>query len=184
MKSHLKIVIVILGAFMLAAAFPLMIWKLTSHTSTDHLSGAGPGHYLTRKQVTLTGCATPEAALQSMVWAAVNGDSDKAFACLGPDVQADIGKRRNGRRQFDARIKNYAQIIQGMQITARKVLADDQVELKFKLDTSAPPQNGGPIPDFLVQLLVKLGDEWKVCGDTKPYTPDWDEGSQPEPGAS
>ena len=184
MKNHLKIVIVILGAVVLAAAFPLLIWKLTSHPGADDSAGNGTGRHLAKKQMAFAGYTTPEAVLQSIVWAAVNGDCDKAYACLSPESQADMNSKPNGRRKFNADIKRHGQQIQGMQITARKVLADDQVELKFKLDTSAPPQNGGPIPDFLVQLLVKLGDEWKVCGDTKPYTPDWDEGSQPEPGAS
>ncbi len=183
MKNNLKIALVIIGAVILAATFPFLIWKFTSHNGADHPAGAGPGHYLGRKQVVFTGHATPEATLQSMVWAAINGDGDKAFACLGPEDQADIGKKPNGRRQFNARIKDYAQIIKGVQIMARKGLADDKVELKFKLDTSAQPKNGGPIPDFLVQPLVKFGDEWKLCGSTKPYTPDWDNGSQPEPAA-
>ena len=183
MKNNLKIVIAIVVAVILAAVFPVLIWKFTSHTGAVHPAGNGDGQHLDRKQVAFTGQATPEATLQSMVWAAINGDGDKAFACLCPEDQADVGKKPNGRRQFNARIKDYAQIIKGMQITARKVLADDKVELKFKLDTSAQPKNGGPIPDFLVQPLVKFGGEWKICGSTKGYTPDWDNGSQPEPAA-
>jgi len=70
-----------------------------------------------------------------------------------------------------------------MEIMARKVLADDKVELKFKIDIAAPPKNGGPVSGFAVQPLVKIGDEWKFCGDNKRYTPDWDNGSQPEPAA-
>ena len=102
-----------------------------------------------------------------MAWAAINGNGDKVFACLCPEDQADIGKKPNGRTNFNASIKYQAQLIKGMEITARKVLADDKVELKFKLDTSSPPKNGGPIPDFLVQPLVKFGGEWKICGSTK-----------------
>jgi len=184
MKNHLKIVIVILGAVVLAAAFPLLIWKLTSHPGADDSAGNGTGRHLAKKQMAFAGYTTPEAVLQSIVWAAVNGDCDKAYACLSPESQADMNSKPNGRRKFNADIKRHGQQIQGMQITARKTLADDKVELKFKLDTADPTKNGGPIPDFLVAPFVKVGGEWKFSGDINPCPPDWDDGSQPEPAAS
>ena len=185
MKNNLKIIIATTGAVIFAAAFPFLIWKFTPHSGAVHPAGNGAGQYLDRKQLAFAGYATPEATLQSMFWAANNGNGDQLFACFSPEAQAAIGKEPNGRKNFDDGVKKSAQAqsIKGLQITARKVLADDQVELKFKLDTSAQPKNGGPIPDFLVQPLVKFGGEWKICGSTKGYTPDWDNGSQPEPAA-
>jgi hypothetical protein len=183
MKNNLKIIIAIIGAVILAATVLFLIWKFTSHNGAVHPAGKGAGHYLDRKQLAFAGYATPEATLQSIAWAAISGNGDKVFACLCPEDQADIGKKPNGRTKFNANIKYQGQLIKGMEITARKVLAGDKVELKFKLDTSAQPKNGGPIPDFLVQPLVKFGGEWKICGSTKGYTPDWDNGSQPEPAA-
>jgi hypothetical protein len=183
-KDNLKILIVIIGAVVLAAAFPILIWKVTSRSGADHLAGAGAGHYLSRKQVTFTGCATPEATLQSIVWAAIKGDSDKAFACLSPEAQADMNNKPNGRRKFNADIKRNGQQLNGLQIIARKTLAADKVELKFKLDAADPSNNGEHIPVFLIAPFVKIGGEWKLGGPDKEYTPDWDDGSQPEPGAS
>jgi hypothetical protein len=184
MKNPLKIVIVIVGAVMLAAAFPLLIWKLTSHTGADEPVGNSAGHHLAKKQMAFTGYTTPEAALQTIIWTAIKGDSDKAFACLSPDTQAEINNKPNGRRKFNADIKRIGQQLKGMQITARKTLADDKVELKVKLDVTDPSKNGGPMPDFLVAPFVKVGGEWKFSGDINPCPPDWDDGSQPEPAAS
>ena len=184
MKNNLKIIIVVVGAVMLAAAFPLLIWKLTAHTGADPAAGNGAGRHLAKKQMAFTGYTTPEATLQSIAWAASKGDCDKVFACFSPEKQADISNKPNGRRKFNADIRRIGQQLNGMQITARKMLADDTAELKFKLDIADPSKNGKIVSLFQVQPLVKIGGEWKLSGDTKDYTPDWDEGSQPEPGAS
>jgi len=185
MKNNLKIVIVIVVAVIFAAAFPLLIRKFSSHTGAVHPAGNGDGQYLDRKQLAFAGYATPEATLQSMFWAANNGDGDQLFACFSPEAQAAIGKEPNGRKNFDAGVKKSAQAqsIKGLQVTARKVLADDQVELKFKLDFASPPKNGERDKGFAICSFVKIGSEWKLCVKTKNYTPDWDNGSQPEPAA-
>ena len=185
MKNNLKIVIAIVVAVILAAAFPFLIWKFTSHTGAVHPAGNGAGQYLDRKQLAFAGYATPEATLQSMFWAANSGDGDQLFACFSPEDQAAIGKEPNGRKNFDAGVKKNAQAqsIKGLQITARKVLADDQVEFKFKLDFASPPNNGERDKGFAICPFVKIGGEWKLRGKTKNYTPDWDNGSQPEPAA-
>jgi hypothetical protein len=185
MKNNLKIIIAIIGAVILAATFPFLIWKFASHTGAVHPAGNGAGHFTAREQLAFAGYATPEATLQSMVWAAINGDGDKLFACFSPEAQAAIGKEPNGRKNFDAGVKKSAQAqsIKGMQVTARKVLADDKVELKFKLDFASPPKNGECDKGFAICPFVKIGGEWKLCVKTKNYTPDWDNGSQPEPAA-
>jgi hypothetical protein len=179
MKGNLKVGIFIAGAVILAAAIPLLVWKLAPSTSVNS-SGNSSGRHLTKKQMMFAGYATPEAALQSIAWAAINGDGDKVFACFSPEMQADITKEPNGRAKFNADIKRHAQQLKGMQIMARKMLADDKAELKIKLNLSSPAKNGKPVPAFRIQSMVKVGDDWKLGGSTRDYTPDWDEGSQPE----
>jgi hypothetical protein len=183
LKNNLKIIVVIVGAVLLAAAFPLLVWKLTAHTAVDPAAMNVAGRHLAKKQMAFTGYATPEAALQTIVWAAMMGDTDKAFAGLSLETQADINNKPNGRRKFNADIKRYGQQFKGMQITARKMLADDKVELKVKLDVTDSSKYGPPVPDFLIMPFVRIGDDWKFNGSSRPYTPDWDDGSQPEPGA-
>jgi hypothetical protein len=183
MKNKLIVAITIVGAVVLAAAFPFLVWKLTAHASAEPLAGNSAGHYLAKEQMAFVGYATPEDAFQSIARAISDGDSDKVFDCLTPQGQAAIGNQPNARKQFAANIKRNGQNFKGLQITARKVLADDLVELKFKIDPSSQAKNRPPIPAFQVQGFAKIGGEWKVSGPTKSYTPDWDNGSQPEPGA-
>jgi len=181
MKTNLKIIIAIVGAVVLAAAFPLLVWKLTAHAGAARPAGNTAGRHLAKKQLAFVGYATPEDAFQSIARAVAEGDSDKVFDCLTPQGQAAIGNQPNSRKQFAANIKQNGQNFKGLQITARKVLADDKVELKFKIDPSSQAKKGPPIPDFQVQGFAKIGSEWKVSGPTKPYTPDWDNGSEPVP---
>ena len=105
MKNNLKIIIATTGAVIFAAAFPFLIWKLTSHSGAVHPAGNGAGQYLDRKQLAFAGYATPEATLQSMFWAANNGDGDQLFVCFSPEAQAAIGREPNGRKNFDDGVK-------------------------------------------------------------------------------
>ena len=129
MKNKLIVAITILGAVVLAAAFPLLLWKLTAHTRADRPVENGTRHYLATKQLAFVGYATPEDAFQSIARAISEGDSDKVFDCLTPQAQVAIGKQSNGREQFAANTKQNGQNFKGLQITARKVLADNLVEL-------------------------------------------------------
>jgi hypothetical protein len=181
MKTNLKVAIAIVGAVVLAAAIPLLLWKLMPSVGVDRSAGNGAGRYMTQKQLAFVGYATPEDAFQSIARAVAEGDGDKVFDCLTPQGQAAIENQPNGRKQFAANIKQNGQNFKGLQITARKVVADDKVELKFKIDPSSRAKKGPPIPDFQIQEFAKVGSEWKVSGPTKPYTPDWDNGSEPEP---
>ena len=181
MKNKLIVAFTIVGAVVLAAAFPLLLWKLTAHAGADRPVANGAGHYLAKAKMAFVGYATPEDAFQSIARAISEGDSDKVFDCLTPQAQVAIGKQSNGREQFAANTKQNGQNFKGLQITARKVLADNLVELKFKIDPSNQAKKGPPIPAFQVQGFTNISGEWKISGPTKSYTPDWDKGSQPEP---
>ena len=183
MKGILKVGVVIAGAIILAAVLPFLVWILMSSADVNP-SENGAGRHLTRKQMTFAGYATPEAAIQSIAWAAVKGDSKKAFACFSPEMQADITNKPNGLRKFNADIKRNGEQIQGLQVLARKILADDRAEVKIKLDSDVTSKHGAHMPGLFIQPLVKIGSEWKLDGSTRPYTVDWDEGSQPVPPAS
>jgi hypothetical protein len=74
--------------------------------------------------------------------------------------------------------------IKGLQILARKTLADDRVELRYHIDhtDSWNRLHGQTTTNNFDQilLLVKNGGAWKFAGKTA-YTTNWDEGSRPEP---
>ena len=74
--------------------------------------------------------------------------------------------------------------IKGLQILARKTVADDKVELRYRIDhTDSWNRLHGQMTtnNFdQVLLLVKKGGAWKFAHKTA-YTTNWDKGSQPEP---
>jgi hypothetical protein len=74
--------------------------------------------------------------------------------------------------------------IKGLQILARKTVAYDQVELRYRIDhtDSWNRLHGQTTTNKFDQilLLVKKGGAWKFAHKTA-YTTNWDEGSQPEP---
>ena len=65
-----------------------------------------------------------------------------------------------------------------MQIVARKTLGEDKVELKVKMDADPLPDSKADMPPFLIQPMVKVGNEWKLGGSTRGYQPEWDDGTQ------
>jgi hypothetical protein len=74
--------------------------------------------------------------------------------------------------------------IKGLQILARKTVADDKVELRYHIDhtDSWNRLHGETTTNNFDQilLLVKKGGAWKFAHKTA-YTTNWDEGSKPEP---
>ena len=177
MKENLKYIIAIAGAVILAAALPLLVWKLVPSTGLSPSRNAA-GRHMTQKQLAFAGFTTPEATFQTIVWAAVHGDAEKAFACFSPQMQADI-TNHGDRKKFNADIQRKGQQIQGLQVLARKTLSEDKVELRIKLDGIPTSNNGKQAHDSFIQPMVKIGNEWKLNGSTRPYTPDWDNGSKP-----
>ena len=61
-----------------------------------------------------------------------------------------------------------------MQFVARKALADDRVELKVKMDMAPLPDGPQEQPPFMIQPMVKVGNEWKLGGSTRGYNADWE----------
>ena len=68
----------------------------------------------------------------------------------------------------------------------KKVLTDDRVELKYKNDLDPAvnqlldmPKNG-PLPQFIVQAMVKVGNDWKMDGLPRLNEESWDDVGQIE----
>jgi hypothetical protein len=74
--------------------------------------------------------------------------------------------------------------IKGLQILARKTVAYDHVELRYRIDhtDSWNRFHGQTTTNKFDQilLLVRMGGAWKISHKSA-YTTNWDKGSQPEP---
>jgi RNA polymerase sigma factor (sigma-70 family) len=138
-------------------------------------SAANPGRYISKDQLAFAGYATPEAALESMTWAMMKGTYEQAVASLGPELQQGELNDAKGREQFENGRKASALHFIGMQIVARKTLAEDRVELKVKMDADPMPNSGAKTPPFFIQPMVRVGTEWKLGGSTRGYRDTWDQ---------
>jgi hypothetical protein len=137
------------------------------------------GRYISKEQLAFVGYATPDAALESTTWAMMNGTYEQTIACLGPEFLKDHERdEAKDREQFEAGRAKMAPLFRGIQVVARKTLAEDRVELKIKMDAGPMPGSKADMPPFLIQPMVKVGTDWKLGGSTRGYQPEWDSSAQ------
>ncbi len=137
-------------------------------------NNAVAGAYITKDQLAFAGYATPEAALQSAAWVMLVGTYDQVIEGLSPENRAEELKDSKGPEEFVATQKIMAPLFKGMQVIARKVLADDKVELKFRTDTDPIPNSQVPMPPFSIQPMVRIGVEWRLDGSTQEWKENWE----------
>jgi len=149
-------------------------------------SGSGPrttpatksikGQLIGLAQLVDAGNATPEAAWESRYWARAQGDYDAVIAAT--DAQkVDAAKAWMGDKEtFRTRSQTEFASFNGIQILARKNLANDRVELKYEFAFG----NGPTRQETKIVEMVKIEGAWK-SGQTRVYEASWDDGSQPEP---
>jgi hypothetical protein len=177
MKSSSKTLIAIIAVVILAGTAFLIV-RLHGHrphAQPPHAAGA----YILKKQFAFAGYATPEAALESMIWAFFNGDYDMAMSSVGPKDQADLKKQFGGNpKRFKSEMRRESAQIKGAQILARKTVSADKVELKFQI--VAPGDSGGRVTtNCIIQPLVKIGNEWKlVMNENTQYKTNWDQSGE------
>jgi hypothetical protein len=176
MKSSLKITLTIVAIVILAGIifFFRQRGPHLPHTRPPHAAGT----YITKSRLVFAGYATPEAALESMTWAMMNGDYDTSIASLGPEMRADAVKDPKDRKNFESSMRKMSTRFKGMQIVAKKTLAGDKVELKLKLDVALPSNSHGDVPPFFIQPMTRFGNEWKLGGSTRGYETNWDQSGQ------
>jgi hypothetical protein len=145
------------------------------------------GQFITKEQLAFAGYATPEAAVQTMVWAVVAGNYE-AFTNLHPSGMLVARARSlaaakavgqsvdtvDERARLESQAPTVARNFKGLQIQARKTIRADQgVQLKVFVD-GLPMPGGTPGSQVSVLTFVKEGDEWKWADGT-PHTARWDE---------
>ena len=129
---------------------------------------ASGGAYISKDQLANVGYATPEAALQTITWLMMHGTLDQVRQGLG----IDLAKEPDGEtpESFAQKQKMMAPLFKGMQFVAKKVVSDDRVELKVKMDADpAPGRPDSAPPEFVLQPMVRENNEWKLGGSTMGY---------------
>jgi RNA polymerase sigma factor (sigma-70 family) len=133
-----------------------------------------PGTYITREMMVAAGYETPEAALQTLTAFLMSGTYDQANGALDPKLLERQSPTQTDKEAFEAGQKEATQTFKGMQIMARKQMADDKVELKVRMEGLKAPGDPTERPEIVIQVMTKVGDVWKLGGSTHPYDPKWD----------
>ena len=117
--------------------------------------------YYAKESWAFSGYATPEAALQSVIWAMREGDTKTFLSSLAPEemarVQREWGNKSEAEISDDA--KRGTDKISSIRILESKTVSDDEVVLNVYAA-------GGE--DKVEKISMKrFGAEWKVAGPKK-----------------
>ncbi len=135
-----------------------------------------PGTYINRTQLSGAGFASPEATIQTLAWAAVNGETN----LVAQAVSAAFPQAEQFAAQLQQALLAAAPVFQGVQVMAEKSIADGRVELLVKVDVVVPAgvDPRGLPPNLNVVGLVRENNEWKMGAQPQDYSPDWQKTGQ------
>jgi len=112
------------------------------------------------------GYGTPEAAFQSLNWAALNGNLDSFLSGLSPDAQQDLARQMGDKPASEAidELKNNLNKHESVSILSKNQISDSEVELEIQPD-------GGDSPEKLV--FKRIDGQWKFSPpvSSKPTQP-------------
>ena len=109
------------------------------------------------------GYDTPEASVQSMIWAAGTGDLEKLPAGVTAEEMEQFRNKMKGKspEEISHALVAWANAMADYRITQKEVISDDEVHLHIHATPSAEALHSGKA----VIRMKKIGDEWKWAGD-------------------
>jgi len=109
------------------------------------------------------GYATPEASVQSMLWAGSIGDFKKFLAACTPEQVERFRNKMAGKSDDEIRREAiaWAKALIGYRITQKEVISADEVHLHIHATPSAEALHSGKV----IVIMKKIGAEWKQAGD-------------------
>ena len=130
-------------------------------------------------QLVDAGNTTPEAALESDFWAAANGNYDADVASYVPQMRNEVMRWDGDKKRYATEMRGKYARFKGLQIVARKTIADDRVELKYTFEFDRP-ETVVTNHFFKIVSMAKMDGAWRIAVTTS-YATNWDEGSVSEP---
>jgi hypothetical protein len=115
--------------------------------------------YWPRDSWSFAGYGSPDAALQTSLWAANNGDLKALLASFTGEsrkmLEADLG----GKSPEEASIKAMDEVInfKSVRVVSRETQADDTAVLTVAIEDKAETE-------MVKMLMKKVGNEWKIAG--------------------
>jgi len=109
------------------------------------------------------GYATPEASVQSMLWAGSRGDFQGLLAACTSDQTKRFENKMAGKseEEISRAAKAWANALKGYQIAQKELISDTEVHLHIHATPSAEGLRSGKV----TVVMLKIGDQWKQEGD-------------------
>ena len=109
------------------------------------------------------GYATPEACIQSLLWAGSRGDFKALLAGCTPEQGKRFEDKMAGKsdEEIAREAKAWANALKGYQITGKDVISENEVHLHIHATPSAEGLRSGKV----IVVMEKIGNDWKQKGD-------------------
>jgi RNA polymerase sigma factor (sigma-70 family) len=142
-------------ALLAAGTASIVMYKVNAQTGVEK-AAAKPSPF------TFAGYATPETALESMLWAMSQGDLKKFEADLTSEQRERFAGKMDGKSDDEIRRLLIAQAntMVGYRLNQRQVISDDEIRLLLLVQ----PYPGHPHIGNDLQVMRKVGNEWKYAG--------------------
>jgi hypothetical protein len=109
------------------------------------------------------GYATPEASVQSMIWAASTGDMEKLAAAVSTEQMDQFKEKMAGKspEEISRGLEAWANAMTGYRITQKEAVSGDEVQIHIHATPSADALHSGKA----IFKMKKAGRDWKWAGD-------------------
>jgi len=118
--------------------------------------------YWPKDSWSFTGYGSPDAALQSSLWAANNGDLKALLASATGDLRKMVEADLAGKSPEEASIRAMDEVmnLKSVRVLNREAQGDDEAVLTVALEDRAETQT-------VKMLMKKVGNEWKISGNSQ-----------------
>jgi len=112
---------------------------------------------------TFAGYATPEASIQSMLWAGSRGDFKSFLAGCTPEQMKRFENKMAGKsdEEIGREAKAWANALKGYTIAGKDVISETEVHLHIRATPSAEGLHSGKV----IIVMQRIGNDWKQEGD-------------------
>ena len=126
------------------AGVPVENERLRARLASARTNAANvlPPGYIRKSEARFAGYATPEDALQSMLWAMQNRDFTNLMAAFTPEIARQMQKEIERTGKTPEEFFKDSEALPGMNIVNRKVETNDLIELQVEI---VPGQDAQPI---------------------------------------
>lgn len=114
-----------------------------------------PPDYIRRAALVDAGLATPEATMQTFLWAMTRGNLERMKSCLASNRLADLPQM--SAEQFQKQAEEAAKVMPGFRIVERTDMSPYVVRLKVEMMPGMEDAEREGV-------LERVGNEWKIAG--------------------